>query len=170
MDHDTDKVYDAVRGLPYPNEPGWDQLSTAQQQFVSMSVVEGQVFNGGFHQVYFNDCHAFLPAALAGYRAIGAKPQAEIVERVMAMVREDPWSGPPDIWPDPNAEERPPRIEGHRRLRPAVVRPRPARAPPPQARLPQRPPRPVPPPHQARPQPSITPANGSDRRRLSPPT
>lgn len=108
MDHDTDKLYDAVRGLPLSDEPGWDQLSTAQQQFVSMSVVEGQVFNGGFHQVYFNDCHAFLPAALAGYRAIGAKPQAEIVELVLVMVRDDPWSGPPDIWPDPNAEEPPP--------------------------------------------------------------
>lgn len=108
MDHDTDKVYDTIDRLPGPEEPGWDRLTPSQQQFVSMSVVEGQVFNGGFHQVYFNDCHAFLPAALAGYRAIGAKPQAEIVERVMAMVRDDPWSGPPDIWPDPNAEERPP--------------------------------------------------------------
>lgn len=108
MANDTDKLYDAVRGLPFSDEPGWDQLSTAQQQFVSMFVVEGQVFNGGFPQLYSNECDSYLPAALAGYRAIGAKPQVEIVEQVMAMVRDDPWSGPSDTWPDPDAEEPPP--------------------------------------------------------------
>ncbi|MFI4915147.1 MAG: DUF4375 domain-containing protein [Phycisphaerales bacterium JB060] len=108
MDHDTNKLYDAIDRLPGPEEPGWDRLTPSQQQLICMSMIEGQVTNGGFHQVYFNGYQQYLPLALAGYRAIGAKPQAEIVELVLAMVRDDPWSGPPDIWPDPDAEERPP--------------------------------------------------------------
>lgn len=108
MDHETDKVDQAIDRLPGPEEPGWDRLTPSQQQFICMSMIEGQVTNGGFPQLYSNECDSYLPAALAGYRAIDAKPQAEIVERVMAMVREDPWSGPSDTWPDPDAEQPPP--------------------------------------------------------------
>ncbi len=100
----ADTVLDA---LSYPDDPRWPTQNAAQQQLVCMSIVEGQVFNGGFHQVYFNDCHQYLPLALEGYRAIGAKDHARIVERVMAMVAEDPMTGPPEIWPDPDAPDRP---------------------------------------------------------------
>ena len=100
----ADNVLDSI---VYPDNPKWDQLSAAQKQLVCMSIIEGQVTNGGFHQVYFNDCHQYLPLALDGYRAIGAKEHARIVEAVMAMVAEDPMTGPPEIWPDPHAPEPP---------------------------------------------------------------
>ena len=100
-------VQDIIDALPMPIDPGWDELTTAQQQLTCMFTIEGQVFNGGFHQVYYNNCHPYLPMALDGFRAIGATDYAEIVEQVMAMVAEDPRTGPPEIWPDPNAPDLP---------------------------------------------------------------
>src|SRR5690606_35459196 len=103
-----DKVDAALGPLPLMSQPGWDRLTPAQRWFVAMEVVEGQVGNGGFHAVYFNDCAGYLPLALAGYEAIGAAAQAEIVRSVLQTMKEDPWAGPPNTWPDPDAEDSPP--------------------------------------------------------------
>lgn len=103
-----DKVDAALGALPLMSQPGWDSLTPTQQWFVAMEVVEGQVFNGGFHAVYYNDCAEYLPLALAGYEAIGATAQAEIVCSVLQTMRDDPWAGPPNTWPDPDAEDSPP--------------------------------------------------------------
>lgn len=88
-------------------EAGWERLTPAQQQFVAMNAVEGQITNGGFHAIYYNNCAAYLQLAMEGYETIGAKPQAELVRTVLAMMSEDRWAGPPETWPDPKAESPP---------------------------------------------------------------
>lgn len=66
---------------------------------VAMSVIESQVFNGGFRAIYYNFCFDFLPDALAGYRGIGAHRQAEALQRVMDSVPAERWNGPNAAWP-----------------------------------------------------------------------
>ena len=101
-------IVDQALRVPIASEAGWDDLRPEQQWLVGMMVIEGQVGNGGFHQVYFNRCADYLPLAIAGYKAIGASVQARILKEVMEMVAADPWAGPRDIWPDPDADESPP--------------------------------------------------------------
>lgn len=95
---------DAVlKGLPGPDEPRWYRLTQAQQWLVAMETIEGQVTNGGFHSVYYNQCQQHLSLAAAGYEAIGAHSQATIIRQVLETMANDPWAGPPETWPDPNA-------------------------------------------------------------------
>ncbi|MBX3410212.1 MAG: DUF4375 domain-containing protein [Phycisphaeraceae bacterium] len=93
--------------VPGPGEPGWDRLTRAEQWLVAMSIIEGQVTSGGFHAVYYNSCDGCLPLAIEGYDAIGAAAQKELLEKVVAMMAADPWAGPPNTWPEPDAPERP---------------------------------------------------------------
>lgn len=102
------ETIDAVmKSLPESDEPGWDRLTVSQQRFVAMNAVEGQVTNGGFHAVYYNRCQHYLTLAAAGYAAIGAHEQAGIVRNVLDTMHGNPWAGPPETWPDPNAAEPP---------------------------------------------------------------
>lgn len=103
-----ERINDAIGSLPNAGELGWDRLTDTQQRFVAMGVVEGQVTNGGFHAVYYNSCHEYLALAASGYQAIGAREQATIVQNVLTMMASDPWAGPPNTWPDPDAAEPPP--------------------------------------------------------------
>lgn len=92
-----------LKSLPTADEDGWNRLTVSQKQFVAMNIIEGQIGNGGFHAVYYNNCQQYLLQALSGYNAIGANEQAEVVQRVLDIMEDDPWAGPPESWPNPAA-------------------------------------------------------------------
>jgi hypothetical protein len=96
-----------IGDLPLAHEPGWERLTSIQQQFVAMRTIEGMVGNGGWHAVYYNACADYLPLAASGYELIGALEQARICGDVLSTIDSDPWAGPPNTWPDPNANEAP---------------------------------------------------------------
>jgi hypothetical protein len=107
MADDQRMVDAALRGLPSAEELGWDRLTAAQQCFCAMEVVEGQVGNGGFHALVYNNCRHYLPLAIDGYSLIGASGHARLARAAGEMMADDPWSGPPETWPDPGAESPP---------------------------------------------------------------
>lgn len=98
---------EATRQLPSPWDAEWRNAAHIPKCFASMESVEGQVTNGGFHAVLYNGCAHLLPLALDGYRAIGALAQASLLDRVMDCIQTDPWCGPPETWPEPEAESPP---------------------------------------------------------------
>lgn len=82
-------------------------LPAPARWLMSMLVVEGMIGNGGFHALWYNHVDGFLPAAIEGYEAIGLPQLGALLRRAVEMVAADPYAGPRDIWPDPDAEERP---------------------------------------------------------------
>ncbi len=107
MESDHDIIEAACRPAPFIEDDAWAGLTEAQRQFISILYIAGQVFNGGFHAVYYNNCAPYLPMALLGLERIGAEGEASIVREVIRLMDKDPWAGPPETWPDPDRVEPP---------------------------------------------------------------
>lgn len=99
LDYYTEWMLDIWDGTP-----AFAELTPEQRAFLGMMRVEQQVSNGGFNQVYSNGQGPMMHLALKGYRAIGATEQATIIAGVMEMIMGDPYSGPGDLWPDPDTQ------------------------------------------------------------------
>jgi hypothetical protein len=68
--------------------------------FVAMQTIEGQVFNGGFCAIYYNNCWEYLPYALEGYANIGATGNIAILRVVMESVPKVFSEQPREKWPE----------------------------------------------------------------------
>lgn len=71
---------------------------------IATRVIEGQVNNGGWPAVFYNEAHGHLPAAIHGYRSLGLDEHASIAERVLAHGWTESTDGEPDdgAWDDLN--------------------------------------------------------------------
>jgi len=69
------------------NSPLFAALTEEEQDFTCMWAVESQVFNGGFCQVYFNNCGWCMRFAKRGYTRLGMSQHAALVERAMHIVK-----------------------------------------------------------------------------------
>lgn len=102
---------DALR--PFAVQSDWrdaasmDALPQPVRWLAAMSTVEGMIGNGGFHALWYNRVDGFIPAAIEGYGAIGLPQLGALLRRAVEMVAADPYAGPRDLGPDPDAEERP---------------------------------------------------------------
>ena len=110
MDSDLDIIDKACHPFPFIDidDDEWPKLTEVQQQFISIMIISGQVFSGGFHAVYYNNCARYMPLALRGLERIGAEAEADIVRMVVRVMESDPWAGPPETWPNPDQQEPPP--------------------------------------------------------------
>jgi CRISPR/Cas system-associated protein endoribonuclease Cas2 len=72
--------------LPSQEESGWDKLSIVEKQFVAMRIIEGQVMNGGFPAVYYNDNSHYIALAMEGYQLIQAQSHADILRSLLSSV------------------------------------------------------------------------------------
>lgn len=76
----------AIDYLPSQEECGWDKLSDVEKQFVAMRIIEGQVMNGGFPAVYYNDNSHYIAQAMEGYQLIQAQAHADILRALLSSV------------------------------------------------------------------------------------
>ena len=58
-----------------------EQLSKGQQAIYSIWIVEGEVNNGGFNQLYFNGYESIAKLAEAGFKSVGADKYADLTKR-----------------------------------------------------------------------------------------
>ncbi|HYV66844.1 MAG TPA: DUF4375 domain-containing protein, partial [Myxococcales bacterium] len=64
---------------------GHTGLSGSEAVLLDVSSIEGEVFNGGFDQYFFNSSGDRAREALAGLELIGAKRTASVVRRAVGL-------------------------------------------------------------------------------------
>jgi hypothetical protein len=93
------KQYDPLRELwrslvkKSSNDPGLSQFSIAEQRYFAVSLLEGEVYNGGFDQFFWNSSGDYYTLAVAGLEEIGASSSLVIVKKAAETVFGT--SGPP---------------------------------------------------------------------------
>lgn len=72
------------------------------RMLIATRLIEGQVNNGGWPAVFYNEVDGHLPAAIDGYRLLGLDEHASIAERVLAHGWTEPTDGEPEdgAWDD----------------------------------------------------------------------
>jgi hypothetical protein len=56
----------------HKTEAGYDGLTQSEKLYFSVGLLEGEVYNGGFHQYFFNSSASYYHDALRGLNEIGA--------------------------------------------------------------------------------------------------
>src|SRR3712207_4593084 len=77
--------------------------SPAVRMLIATRAIDGQVSNGGWPAVFYNEVVPLLPAAIEGYRLLGLDEHARLAERI----REhdfDPDAEDDDAWEAFDAE------------------------------------------------------------------
>ena len=74
------KLWDDLVDRVHRTPNGFASLSEAERQYFAVGLLEGEVYNGGFHQYFFNSSGDSYPYAIEGLEAIGA-PQALLLLR-----------------------------------------------------------------------------------------
>lgn len=70
----------------YYSPSGFDGLSHPQKLYFAMRCLEGDVYNGGFHQYFFNDSGSYYTYAEEGLIAIGALQTCELLNEAKQVV------------------------------------------------------------------------------------
>lgn len=74
----------------YPNEDLLSQrLSYGQKAIYFRGILDGQVNNGGFIQLFYNDCGKYVPAIIKCFKYIGDDQMAELTQRAFQLFLED---------------------------------------------------------------------------------
>jgi len=64
----------------YQSPTGFDGLSHPQKLYFAVGLLEGDVYNGGFHQYFFNDSGSYYAYAEEGLIAVGAFQTLELLQ------------------------------------------------------------------------------------------
>ncbi|MFO0570326.1 MAG: DMP19 family protein [Polyangiaceae bacterium] len=67
------RVHDSASGT------GFETLSEAEKLYYAVGLVDGDVYNGGFDQYFFNSSGSFYAYALRGLQFIGATQSAQLL-------------------------------------------------------------------------------------------
>jgi hypothetical protein len=70
---------------------GFDSLLPEERDFIVLWWLEVEVFNGGFHQYFFNSSGDGAPEALAALDTLGASTAARILRDALAELGSDPY-------------------------------------------------------------------------------
>ena len=88
-DQVEDAVFERVSGRIQGEPSTWHQqlasLGSGPSMVYATRVVEGEVFNGGFNQLFFNSSRGAVCDAVAGYRLIGADRHADLVDEAIKV-------------------------------------------------------------------------------------
>lgn len=82
---DDERLDWLVARLAMMGEGARARLPEALRLIHAISYFEGQIFNGGIHQAFFNASGDLAPDVAAGLRRLGLDAQASIVERGISM-------------------------------------------------------------------------------------
>ena len=64
----------------HDSSAGFDGLSHPEKLYFAVGCLEGDVYNGGFHQYFFNDAGSYYPLAEEGLISIGAFQTLELLK------------------------------------------------------------------------------------------
>lgn len=64
---------------------GFGELLSAEQQYIALFWLKGEIMNGGFHQYFTNNSGDLAPLALQGLNAIGAIESLKILGEALAI-------------------------------------------------------------------------------------
>jgi hypothetical protein len=70
----------------YETPHGVDSFSEAERQYFAVGLLEGEVYNGGFDQYFFNSSADYYRYAIAGLQAMGAQQALELLLRAKQVV------------------------------------------------------------------------------------
>ena len=67
-------------------DQGLATLSDAHRHYFAVSMLEGEVYNGGFHQFFWNSSGAFFAEATAGLQAMQAERSLDILKEAASIL------------------------------------------------------------------------------------
>lgn len=70
----------------YQPNLGYNSLAAAEKKYFAVALLEGDVFNGGFHQYFFNSSGSYYKDACAGLEEMGALQTLNLLERAKQIV------------------------------------------------------------------------------------
>jgi len=86
--HEEQKKYDPWRALwhslvdrVYKTDAGFSGLSADEKIYYAVSILDGEVHNGGFHQFFWNSSGGMYREAVSGLEILGAYHQLELLLR-----------------------------------------------------------------------------------------
>lgn len=79
----------------YKTTEGFSGLSPVERVYFAVCVFEGEVYNGGVHQFFYNSGN-FYPTVVVGLRDLGAITTLELLSRASRALFPD--SEPPTDW------------------------------------------------------------------------
>ncbi|MFC3552476.1 DUF4375 domain-containing protein [Lysobacter cavernae] len=65
---------------------GYLSLSDAEKRYVAVGLLDGEVYNGGFDQYFFNSASSYYSDALLGLEGIGATTSLELLLKAKKIV------------------------------------------------------------------------------------
>jgi hypothetical protein len=70
----------------HETQNGFASLSRAERQYFAVGLLEGEVYNGGFHQYFFNSSGDSYLYAIEGLEAIGALQALQLLRKAKQIV------------------------------------------------------------------------------------
>jgi hypothetical protein len=90
------KKYDPWRELwtslvkrAYAVQDGWMQFSNPERLYYAVSVLDGEVYNGGMHQFFSNSSGDLYDEALSGLRTLGAENATRLLMNAATVLFDD---------------------------------------------------------------------------------
>jgi len=94
--YEEQKKYDPWRELwtslvkrAYMIDEGWKQFSTPERLYYAVSILDGEVYNGGMHQFFSNSSGELYGEALAGLNTLGAANSARLLSDAANILFDD---------------------------------------------------------------------------------
>ena len=94
--HEERKKYDPWRELwtslvkrAYATEEGWRQFSENERLYYSVSVLNGEVYNGGMHQFFANSSGELYGEAVTGLQTLGAEETKRLLLNASSVLFDD---------------------------------------------------------------------------------
>ena len=73
----------------YHSQTGFDGLRHPEKLYFAVGLLEGEVYNGGFHQYFFNDSGSYYPYAEEGLITLGAFQKLELLQKAKELLFPD---------------------------------------------------------------------------------
>jgi hypothetical protein len=73
----------------YHSPTGFDGLSHREKLYFAVGLLEGDVYNGGFHQYFFNNSGSYYSYAEEGLIALGAFEKLELLQKAREVLFPD---------------------------------------------------------------------------------
>jgi hypothetical protein len=65
---------------------GFESLSEVERQYFAVGLLDGEVYNGGFHQYFYNSSGDTYPEAIEGLETMGALQALELLRKAKQIV------------------------------------------------------------------------------------
>jgi len=82
-------VWTSLASRVHDTEEGFSRLTSDEKLYYATNSMSGDVYNGGFHQYFFNHASSYYSYAIEGLRRTGAAHALELLQRAKALLFPD---------------------------------------------------------------------------------